>query len=232
MDVITRILEEKIIAILRGISAEYMLSAAEALRKGGITCLEIALDHRSEKAAEEACEALRRLDAAFGQKLCIGAGTVLSAEEVRRCAHAGAKYIISPNVRADVIAETKKLGLVSIPGAYTPTEIIAAHEAGADIVKLFPVGEMGVSYIKALRGPLGHIRLAAVGGITPENCASFQQAGCCCIGVGSSLVDRETAENGDWDKITGTAEKYREAMGMSVPSTARNRMIGGNERQK
>ncbi len=206
--ILDRILQEKIIAIIRGISRERILDVARAIKEGGVSCLEIALDHSSTNTIRETYERIIALSEAFGEELCIGAGTVLTAEEVINCAKAGATYIISPNTNCSVIQKTKELGLISIPGALTPSEIVQAHEAGADIVKLFPAGTLGVEYIKAVRSPLKHIAMSAVGNITPENCGEFLAAGCCSIGVGSNLADRKAVERGDFKRITDTAREY------------------------
>lgn len=210
------ILEEKIIAIIRGIDREAILDTARAIKEGGISCLEVALDHSTDSSARNTYEAIALLHRELGEELCIGAGTVLNEEEVRHCAEAGAAYIISPNTNPDVIWKTKELGLVSIPGALTPSEIVTAHEAGADIVKLFPAGILGIEYIRAVRNPLIHIAMSAVGGVTPGNCAEFLRAGCCCVGVGSNLTDRKAIACGDFVRITNNAREYVRSVKVTV----------------
>lgn len=203
-----RILEEKIISIIRGVESRHILDTAAALKAGGVSCMEITIDHSSEMAAESTYEMIRLLREEWGKELCIGAGTVLDAREAVRCAECGAEYIISPNVNADVIRQTKALDLVSIPGALTPSEVVQAYELGADIVKLFPAGVLGASYIKALLSPLRHIPVSAVGGVTPQNSRGFLEAGCCCVGVGSNLADHKEIAKGNFEKITGIARMY------------------------
>jgi 2-dehydro-3-deoxyphosphogluconate aldolase/(4S)-4-hydroxy-2-oxoglutarate aldolase len=142
----------------------------------------------------------------FEGRMLVGAGTVTTPELVEMAADAGAKYIISPDTNLDVIRRTLKYGLVSIPGAMTPTEIMAAHNAGADFVKLFPSGNLGVDYIKAIRAPISHIRLLAVGGINENNIRQFLDAGMCGAGIGSNLVNGRWIENAEYDKIANAAK--------------------------
>ena len=144
--------------------------------------------------------------------MCVGAGTVMTVEQVRQAAEAGAEYMISPNVDEAVIGETKRLGKVSIPGAMTPTEAAFAHKCGADIVKLFPAGLLGAAYIKAVKAPLKHIPVTAVGNVTVENCAEFIRAGAVGVGVGGSLVSATLVDEGKFDEITATARAYVAAL--------------------
>ena len=145
--------------------------------------------------------------------MLVGAGTVLTEEQLLLARDGGAKYIITPNTNPALIRKVKELGLISMPGAMTPSEAVAAWENGADIVKIFPAGTLGPDYIKAIRAPLSQIPLMAVGGVNEKNCASFLAAGCCGIGVGGGLVNKEWIMNGEWDKIIALAREYRKAVG-------------------
>ena len=138
--------------------------------------------------------------------------TVMSVDQVHQAVEAGAEYMISPNVNEAVIRETKKLDKVSIPGAMTPTEAAFAYECGADIVKLFPAGLLGAAYIKAVKAPLKHIPVTAVGNVNVENCAEFLKAGAVGVGVGGSLVSAKLVDEGRFDEITATAKAYVEAL--------------------
>ena len=138
-----------------------------------------------------------------------GAGTVLSPDQVRAAYEAGARYIVSPNTDPAVIAETKRLGLVSIPGALTPSEIMAAHNAGADLVKLFPTATMGLKYFKDLRAPLSHIGLVVTAGITPDNLGDYLKAGAFAAGISSPLCNKELMAAGDFAEITRRARAFR-----------------------
>ena len=211
-EVMQRIMDGKIIAIIRGISSDKIVSLVEAMRKGGVQCAEVTFDQSSEEAARDTLVSIRKLSEHFGDSVCVGAGTVMTAEQARLAAEAGAKYIISPNVDDDVIKETKRLGLVSIPGALTPTEVAHAYSVGADIVKLFPAGVLGPDYINAIRAPLKHIPVTAVGSVNAANCASFFKAGCCGIGVGGNLVNKKLVEEGRFYEITCAAQEYIEVI--------------------
>ena len=210
--VLSKILAGKIIAIVRGIPSEKIVGLAEALEKGGVTCVEVTFDQSREEKAGDTLTAIRAIKETLGDKVCVGAGTVMTAEQVRQAVEAGAEYIISPNVDADVIRETKRLDKVSIPGAMTPTEAAFAHKCGADIVKLFPAGILGAAYIKAVKAPLTHIPVTAVGNITVGNCAEFIKAGAVGVGVGGSLVSAKLVDEGKFDEITATAKAYIEAL--------------------
>lgn len=211
-EVLKRIREGKIIAIIRGISSDKIIELVAAMLEGGVSCAEVTFDQSSDEAAKDTLVSIRKICEHFGDKVCVGAGTVMSKEQVRQAAEAGAKYIISPNTDPEVITETKKLGLVSIPGAMTPTETAYAYSLGADIVKLFPAGNLGASYIKALKAPLKHIPVTAVGGVNAKNCAEFFKAGVVGIGVGGNLVSKELVESQNFAAITAAAKEYIDAL--------------------
>lgn len=142
----------------------------------------------------------------------IGAGTVLSERQVELTATAGGKFIISPDANQSVIRKTRELGLVSMPGALTPSEIQAAHLAGADFVKLFPITNLGIGYVKAVSAPLSHIKFLAVGGVDDTNMRDYLKAGVCGFGIGSNIVDKKLIEREDWSAITALARRYVEAV--------------------
>lgn len=209
--VIERIRKGKIIAILRGVPEEKLGFIAEALQKGGVRAIECTFDHKREDCVAANRRMIEALVALAGGDMDIGAGTVLTPEEVRATVEAGGRFVISPNVSAAVIGETVKQGAVSIPGALTPTEIVAAWEAGAHFVKLFPAGELGAGYIKAVRAPLSHIPMLAVGGVTPENIPEYLEAGICGFGIGSPLLPKAIVEANNWTAITERARRFMEA---------------------
>lgn len=206
------IVETKVIAIVRGIPSTQICNLAGAILAGGLRCLEVTFDHSSEGGIEETVRSIRLLSERFGNEIGVGAGTVMTAEEVNLAKEAGAGYIISPNTDEAVIRETRRLELVSIPGAMTATEAASAWSWGANIVKLFPAGILGPDYIKALRGPLGHIPFTAVGGVTPQNTPDFLRAGCVGVGVGGNLVSVKLVSEGKLDEITNTARDYAQAV--------------------
>ncbi len=202
------IIKYKIIAIVRSLEPQATQALAEALFLGGIRLIEVTFAQaRPETWKDTAC-AIESLAKERSGKVLAGAGTVLTLQQLHMAADAGAQYIISPDVNEEVIRETKRLGLVSLPGALTPTEIMAAHKAGADAVKVFPAGSLGPEYIKAIRAPLSHIPLLAVGGIDADNCGAFLKAGCVGVGVGGSLVNKQWIEAGEFEKITELAKVF------------------------
>lgn len=206
--IISAIEEHKIIAIIRGVPREKLVDLAKALYEGGIRLLEVTYSADGRVSDTDTAESIAELVNAMGDRMFIGAGTVLTVEQVSLTAKAGGSFIISPNVDEDVISATVKLGLVSMPGALTPTEICQAHKYGADFVKLFPITDLGVGYVKAVKAPLSHVRLLAVGGITDGNMKEYLDAGVCGFGIGSSLTDKKMIAECDWDGITALAEKY------------------------
>ena len=210
--VLDKIIEGKIVAIVRGIPSTKIVSLAEAMEKGGVNCIEVTFDQSSEEKARDTLASIRAIKEALGDKVCVGAGTVMTVEQVRQAVEAGAEYMISPNVDEEVIRETKRLGKVSIPGAMTPTEAAFAYKCGADIVKLFPAGVLGAAYIKAVKAPLKHIPVTAVGNVNVDNCAEFIKAGAVGVGVGGSLVSAKVVEEGKFDEITATARAYVAAL--------------------
>ena len=208
-----RILKERIIAVIRGISSGHMLSAVRALTEGGIVCVEVTFDPGDEEKSLDTLKSLAMLKQEFGAAITLGAGTVLTTQHVRDAAHAGATYIVSPGADQAVIAETKKLGLLSMPGAMTPTEILNAWEWGADIIKLFPASSLGTDYIRSIMGPIHHIPMFAVGGVDASNAQSYLAAGCAGVCAGGNLADKKRIEADDFEAIRTLAQAYRAALG-------------------
>ena len=208
--VIQKIEEEKIIAIVRGVGPEQCMKVADALYAGGIRLMEVTYDQKNPDSFQATADAIAAIAKAYEGRMLVGAGTVTTPELVEMTAKAGGKYIISPDVNVDVIKRTNELDMVSMPGAMTPTEVMTAHWAGADFVKLFPVGNLGVSYVKALRAPISHVKLMAVGGVNEGNIAEFLAAGICGVGVGGNLANKKWIEAGEFDKITETAKNMVE----------------------
>lgn len=205
MQIAQMIKKYKLIAIVRGIDPEEGLKTAQALYRGGIRLMEVTFDQKDPQKQQNTVALIESMCRYFGDQVAVGAGTVTSPELVEKAAAAGAKYIISPDVCPAVIQKTKQLGLLSIPGALTPSEITAAYRYGADFVKLFPVSALGPGYVKAVTAPLNHIPLLAVGGINGENVAQYLRAGCCGAGVGGNLVNKDWIKAGEFDKITACA---------------------------
>lgn len=207
-EIISGILSNKLIAIIRGVKKENLLDLACALYDGGIRFAELTFsaDNQFDDTYIAAC--IEILSKKFDGRLHIGAGTVLSTKQVSLAKDAGAKFIISPDTYTPVIEKTLQLGMVSIPGAMTPSEIQNAHRAGADLIKLFPASAFSLDYIKAVRAPLSHVPLLAVGGVNEHNIAKYLDAGIKGFGIGGNLVDNSLIEKGDFDAIRKKAEIY------------------------
>ena len=206
-DMIKKILDEKIIAIVRGIYGEDCLNLAKALHQGGVNLLEVTFDQKSAAERQKTCDTIRLLTEELGDCMAFGAGTVTTVEMVEMAKAAGSRFIISPDTNEAVIKATVAAGMVSMPGAMTPTEILTAHSYGADFVKVFPTSGLGASYIKAVCGPINHVRLLAVGGVSEKNVGEFLKAGRVGAGVGGNLVNKEWIKNGEFDKITALAQE-------------------------
>lgn len=206
--IIQEILDKKIISIVRGVSAEKILPVAQALYDGGITLIEVTFNQKDPASWTQTAEAIAAINREMAGKMFVGAGTVTSVELVELAAEAGAAYIISPDTDPAVIRRTKELGLISLPGAYTPTEAKQAHNAGADFVKLFPCVGDAPAYLKALCAPLSHIRFLAVGGVDADNAADFLRAGAVGVGVGGSLVNKKWTDAGNFAAITEEAKRF------------------------
>ena len=207
MGVKEQIAENKIIVIVRGVPEDKVIDVAQALYKGGIRLMEVTFN-QSSPTIKDTMDSIKAIYGALGDKVCIGAGTVMNKEQVCAAVDAGAKYIISPNTDREVIEETKRLGAVSIPGAFTPSETVEAYKMGADYVKLFPAGLMGTAYIKALRAPIGHIPMMAVGGIDADNLHEFLATGISGVGVGSSLVNLGLINESRWEELAELAKRF------------------------
>ena len=207
-DVIKIIEKEKIISIIRGIAPEDAVKVAKSLYDGGIKLVEVTFDQSNPDKFINTVNAIKAIKEFAGDKMCVGAGTVITKEQVELAFSAGAQYIVSPDTDESIIKRTVELGMVSLPGAYTPSEAKKAHNAGADFVKVFPCSS--ASYIKAIKAPLSHIKFLAVGGVSVDNASDFMQAGAVGIGIGGNLVNKEWIKNGDFEKITETAKQLVE----------------------
>ena len=203
---LTRILESGLVAIIRSNRPQGLVETANALAEGGVTALEVTLT------TPGALEVISDLAASCKGAFAVGAGSVLDRESARAAILAGAEFLVMPNLNIGTIEIAKRYGKVVCPGALTPTEIVNAQQAGADIIKIFPASSLGPEYIKAVRAPLPQIRLMPVGGINLENVSSYFKAGACAVGVGSSLVNGKLIDQGDWSSITKLARQYVQAI--------------------
>ncbi len=211
-DVIKSIEDNKIIAIIRGIDKDKLIDTVNALYDGGIRLVEVTFDRTKKVPFEETAAAIGMLVKEFDGRMYIGAGTVTEVEQVRLVKQAGGTFIISPDTCEEVIRETIQLDMVSMPGALTPSEITTAVRAGADFVKLFPIGNLGVSYVKAVKAPLKDVKLLAVGGIDENNIKDYASSGVLGFGIGSGIIKKDLIDSGKFDEMTKLAKMYVDAV--------------------
>ena len=197
-----RVLDQTIVAVIRAENGDLLVDVAESLLAGGVEVMEVTFT------VPRAVQVLEKVADKLGNRILLGAGTVLDAETCRIALLAGAEFIVSPSLHVDVIETCKRYSKVVMPGAMTPTEVITAWQAGADIVKVFPSEITGPRYLKALHGPFPHVRLMPTGGVNLETAAEFLRNGACALGVGSSLVDPKLVAAEDLKKIEHLARQY------------------------
>jgi 2-dehydro-3-deoxyphosphogluconate aldolase/(4S)-4-hydroxy-2-oxoglutarate aldolase len=195
-----------VVAVIRAQSKEQLAPIANALLDGGVPSIEVTMSTPKALAGIEA------LADSLGDKAIIGVGTVLDAHTARDAIAAGAQFVVSPVLDEEIIATTKRYGKISIPGAFTPTEILRAWTAGADVVKVFPSTSLGPQYFKDILAPLPQLRLTPTGGVDLKNAADWIKAGAACLGAGSSLVTKEALTKSDWPAITTNARAFVQAI--------------------
>jgi len=191
------------VPVVRTTSAESAIQAIQAIHRGGVRAAEITMT------VPGAVRALEKIADEFGGKIVLGAGTVLDPETARICILAGAQFLVTPNLKPATIEMAKRYSKVICPGALTPTEVLTAWEAGADVVKIFPAGNVGgPKYIKALKGPFPQIEMIPTGGVNLETAGEFLKAGACAVAVGGELVDGKLIKEGRFDLIEEKARQY------------------------
>src|SRR5436190_15342507 len=196
------ILDVGLVAVVRAPDSARLVEVCRALADGGVTVVEITMT------VPDALDVVRAVRRALGDRLLLGAGTILDAETARAALLAGAEYLVAPTVNLDVIRLCRRYGKLVMPGAFTPTEILTAWEAGADIIKVFPAEVVGPAFFKALRGPLPQVRLMPTGGVDLSTAAAFLKAGACCLGVGGQLVEPKAVAAGNFDRLRDLARQY------------------------
>jgi 2-dehydro-3-deoxyphosphogluconate aldolase/(4S)-4-hydroxy-2-oxoglutarate aldolase len=211
--VLRALLEARVVAVIRMKDAARLGQAAAALRRGGVAALEVTMT------VPGAVEIIRELIRTRTPGTLVGAGTVLDAGAAADVIAAGADFVVSPVTDRDVIRACRDAGVLVAPGAFTPTEIVAAWKAGADIVKVFPATSLGPRFFRDLRGPLPHIRLMPTGGVTLENAHDFLDAGACCVGLGTALVDARAVEAGDWAALEARARRLMASLEPASPAS-------------
>ena len=200
--VIHAIEQTGLIAIVRGIEPESVLPLAEALYAGGVEVIEVTCN------STRYLESITALKTKMGDKMKVGAGTVINPVMAQLVIDAGADFVLSPDFNPDVVSMVHEKQRLMIPAVMTPSEILQAWRLGVDLLKLFPANSLGIDYLKEIQGPLDNLALIPVGGITLENTASFAQAGAFAVGVGSALTNKQWVKDGEWGKITRQAEAF------------------------
>ena len=199
-----RILDQKIVAVIRAESPDSLADVAEALLAGGVEVMEVTFT------VPRATQVLEKVTSKLGSRVLLGAGTVLDAETARTAMLSGAEFIVAPCVNLAVIEMCRRYSKPVMPGALTPTEVVTAWQAGADIVKIFPSELTGPKYIKSLKAPLPQVRMMPTGGVNLETAEEFLRAGSCALGIGSSLVEPKAVASGDLKRIESLARQYVE----------------------
>ena len=204
--VIQRLCRNGVVAVVRAKGSEQLIDVAKALADGGVDCIEITMTTPNALAV---IEAVRRQ---LGQAVLTGVGSVLDAETARAAILAGAEFVVSPVLNVGIIEMAHRYGLPCVPGAFTPTEILAATTAGADLVKVFPAGQLGPGFFKDILGPMPHLKLTPTGGVDLKTAGEFIKAGARTLGVGSALVSAQAVANRDFAALTATARQFVQAV--------------------
>ncbi|MCU0704981.1 MAG: bifunctional 4-hydroxy-2-oxoglutarate aldolase/2-dehydro-3-deoxy-phosphogluconate aldolase [Fimbriiglobus sp.] len=203
---LARVLECGLVAVVRAPDPTHLVQVIQALADGGVTVAEVTFT------VPDAVGVIRAAKKELGDRVLLGAGTVLDAETARAALLAGAEFIVSPTVNLDVIKLCRRYDKLVFPGAFTPTEILTAWEAGADVVKVFPADVLGPQYFKAMKGPLPQVKLMPTGGVDLNTAAEYLRAGACCLGVGSQMVDPKAVARQDYEYLRGLAWQYTQAV--------------------
>jgi 2-dehydro-3-deoxyphosphogluconate aldolase/(4S)-4-hydroxy-2-oxoglutarate aldolase len=199
-----RILDSGITAVIRAKSSAHLVEVAEAIKAGGVECIEVTMT--TPDALRVIAEASKR----FGEEVVIGVGSVLDAETARAAMLAGAEFVVGPCLDLGMIEMCRTYSKPVIPGALTPTEILTAWRAGADLIKVFPAGQLGPTYFRDLLAPLPQVKLVPTGGVDLETAGAFIKAGAAALCIGSAMMPREAMENGDWGTVTNLARRFVE----------------------
>jgi 2-dehydro-3-deoxyphosphogluconate aldolase/(4S)-4-hydroxy-2-oxoglutarate aldolase len=204
------ILDKKIIAVIRIKEEEKLKKVIDAIYNGGISVVEITMT------VPNALRLIEKMSEVFEEKVLIGVGSVLNKTIAEEAIKAGAKYVVSPVFKKEILEAAHKYNLPAMPGAFTPTEIQAAHEAGADIVKVFPADIVGMNFFKAVLAPLPHLKLMPTGGVSLTNAGEWLKAGACAVGIGTALLDKNAIKNEQYDILTRNAETINKSISFAA----------------
>ncbi len=205
--IVERIVDEGAVAVIRADNSDTLGHVIDALLAGGVSALEVTMT------VPKALEIIEQAADKFGDDILLGVGSVLDAETARLAIMAGAQYVVSPVFKPAIIEMAHRYNKPAMPGCFTPTEILEAHEAGADIVKVFPAGQLGMKFFKAIKAPMPHLQLMPTGGVNLTNAGEWIAAGACAVGVGSALVDKKAIAEGRFEQLTENARKLRQSLG-------------------
>jgi 2-dehydro-3-deoxyphosphogluconate aldolase / (4S)-4-hydroxy-2-oxoglutarate aldolase len=205
-DVVAEMERTGVVAVIRADSSEQLIEVVGALHQGGLTCVEVTMT------TPNALSVIQAASAQFKGKCAIGVGTVLDAETARAAILAGAAFVVSPVLDLDTITLCKRYGKVVVPGAFTPTEILRAWQAGADVVKVFPATKLGPEFFQDIRGPLPQVRLTPTGGVSLKNTGDFIKAGAVCVGVGGAMVTKKAVADRDYATLAANAAAFLKAV--------------------
>ena len=201
--ILDSVLASGAVAVVRMADSGRLVRLAEAIAEGGVTAIEITMT------TPNALGVIEAVDRALGDAVALGVGSVLDAETARRAVEAGARYVVSPVFKREIVAEAHRLGVPAMPGCFTPTEVLEATEAGADVVKVFPADVFGPTFFKAVRAPMPHLKMMPTGGVSLTNAGDWIRAGAVAVGVGSALLDKRAIADGDWAALTDNARTLR-----------------------
>ena len=210
-EIVDELIRQGAVAVVRMDDAQKLLKVVDAVAKGGLTAIEITLT--TPGAIDLIAEVCRH----FGESILLGVGSILHPEDATAAIDAGARYVVSPVFKPNVLAAAHLRSVPALPGAFSPTEIQAATEAGADIVKVFPADIVGMAFFRAVLAPMPHVRLMPTGGVTPTNAGEWIRAGACAVGVGSALLDKRAIAEGAFDVITENARTLRRSIDEARP---------------
>ena len=209
--ILDSVLDSGAVAVVRMADPGQLVRVAEAIAEGGVTAIEITMT------TPNALDVIESVSRQLGEAVVVGVGSVLDAETTRRAVNAGARYVVSPVFKREIIDESHRLGVPAMPGCFTPTEIQEATEAGADVVKVFPADVLGIPFFKAVLAPMPHLRMMPTGGVSLTNAGDWLRAGAVAVGVGSALLDKEAIATGDWSTLTERARTLRQSVASGRP---------------
>ena len=204
--ILDAVLDSGAVAVVRMADSSRLVRLAEALAEGGVTAIEVTMT------TPDALAVIGAVSRELGDAVTVGVGSVLDAETTRRAVDAGARYVVSPVFKTEIITESHRLGVPAMTGCFTPTEILAATEAGADTVKVFPADVLGMAFFKGVLAPMPHLKLMPTGGVSLTNAGDWVRAGAVAVGVGSALLDKQAIADGDWATLTQNARTLRQSV--------------------